>query len=223
MKNYSLTRGLLLIASVAATALLSVQTAHAGTTVYTSRTLFLAALSGPSYTEDFNSLTNNTTVVSGTTFSGNGFAYTVVATGDLFVETINGSQALDAKSGSTPVTFTFTGAPVTAFGGNFFIDNTVNLVNGTVTLAANDGTTFPSAVSGTGSEPFIGFITDAATPFVSVTLSGVRSNATSGFVGSDNVTTGNSTVLAPEPASVAFLLAGLAPLVGMVRARRRSS
>lgn len=168
--------------------------ASAQTATYTSPADFAAMLAPGGYTETFA----DPSFFSGqpsADFSANGFSYTVSAPGSLYG---NGALIGTNLPGET-LTVTFTGAPVTAIGGNFWATNINDVFQAVpVTLTLSDGTTtiFTPVSETTGS--FRGF-----TSSVSITSLQIGSTATV-YAGM-----GNLTVATAVPEAGTWLMMGL--------------
>lgn len=186
--------------------------AHAGITVYTSQSDFLAAVSAPG-TDTYDDLTvgpygsslNRTAgAYSYTVSSPNGGIWGAGGPTDFW---LSNASRLDS------ITFSNFSGGVNAFGG-FFFGSDVNgqfVPSGDMVLTASDGSTLTYTLTGTSQTSFLGFVSDSG--LSSVTL-----------MASPNGTywpTANDVVLAvPEPATYGMFLAGLGFLG--VMARRRS-
>jgi hypothetical protein len=97
--------------------------------------------------------------------SGNGYSYSAAAAGDTFI--FRNATGVGAGNDTQATRFTFTGKPVTAFGGTFRReDPNGNSVGGTISVQTDTGESFSvsAAVGGT----FFGFTTTQ--PFSTVTL-----------------------------------------------------
>lgn len=127
--------------------------------VYTDRATFLQNVSPGFYEEDFAAVPVGNAGPS-LSFSGNGFGYTVTAVGTGSNNLFNDPGIISTDSAVDAILVTFTGAPVTAVGGNFWATDVSVLPTGTdVTITLSDGTveTFTS----TGPGDFRGFVTAA--------------------------------------------------------------
>ena len=202
--------------------------ATAGTTVYTDRASFNAALgSGLSsaYTEDFN--TNDHVVFtlgpnsfpSTATYSLNGLSYSVTAPGptdnELYVKDI-----LSTQSPNSGVKFSFAGSSITAVGGNFFTTNfDGDATAGPVKLTLGDG----SAVSYTAASPndFVGFISTSAINALTFAPASETADANV-FSTVDNLTVASAAPV-PEASTAAILALGLGLLLATLRRQRRAS
>jgi uncharacterized repeat protein (TIGR01451 family) len=134
--------------------------------VYTTRATFLENVSAGFYEEDFASVPGGPGGPS-LSFSGNGFAYTITAVGAGTNNLFNDPGVISTDSAVDAIVVTFTGAPVTAVGGNFWATDISVLPTGTdITITLSNGTveTFTS----TGPSDFRGFVT--AAPITSITI-----------------------------------------------------
>ncbi|HVT12924.1 MAG TPA: PEP-CTERM sorting domain-containing protein [Fimbriimonadaceae bacterium] len=178
--------------------------AHA--TWYTSEASFLAAIDPTYYLEDFSGFTVgnplNGLQSSWDAPGGNGYDWTASAVGGLYSNT----HAISTNGSRQPLTITFTGAPVTAFGG--FIGGTdfnSNLVADTATMSLSNGDS-QSIDTTAGSDGFLGWVGDTAISSLSMNVS--QSNT---FIQLRHAYTGSAPV--PEPASLAVLGLGAIALI----------
>lgn len=192
-----------------AAALLAVSAvASAQTTTYTSAATFLANVAPGSYTEGFAD-----PFFSGdpsATFTGNGFTYTVSAPGGLYG---NGSL-IGTNLPNETLTVTFSGATVTAIGGNFWSTNISDVFQPVpVTLTLSDGTvtTFTPSSETVGS--FRGF-----TSTVGITSMLISSTSTV-YAGMGNLTVGVAAI--PEPGTWLMMALGLGAVA--LRTSRRQT
>jgi hypothetical protein len=151
---------------------LTAGSAPAGVIVYTNQTDFLAAVKPGYYLETFDSLPQGVVLPSPQSFSGNGFAYNASVTVDFFNVGPPGDTWFSTDFAGDPITFTFTGRPVTAVGGFFFpTDLAGDVTPGTITLTLSDGTT--QVLTNPGATTFLGFVSNgAAISTLTVTPSG---------------------------------------------------
>lgn len=192
--------------AVAAIAFAAASVASAQTTTYTAVGPFQAALVPGSYTENF-SVPSFSGELSADFSGGNGFSYTVSAPGGLY----GNGTLIGTNLPNETLTVNFTGAPVTALGGNFWATNISDVfqpVPITLTLSNGTTTTFTPTSETLGS--FRGFTT--AVPISSLTIS----STSLVYAGMGNLTVG----AVPEPGT--WLLMGLG-LGGMLLARRRAA
>ena len=192
--------------TVAAISLAAASAVSAQTTVYTSSASFLPNVLPGSYTETFanNAFSGDPTA----NFSGGAFAYTVSAPSALYGNTV----FIGTNSPNEALTVTFTGAPVTAVGGNFYATNQADAfqaVSITLTLSNGHVTTFtPTSVA----DSYRGFTT--AVPITSLVV-GAPGDLLYG--GLDNLTVG----AVPEPGTYAMMALGLAAIGGFAARRRK--
>src|SRR4051812_45660945 len=126
---------------VLAVLLLMTSSVQAGT-FYDTEDAFNAAIQPKPYIEDFTNFHPGTPVDSSQNTwaapGGNGFGWTASANRGLY----SNESALSTADNDKPITITFTGAPVTAFGGNFTNTNLQgNNIPGAVTVTTSDGGT----------------------------------------------------------------------------------
>jgi len=153
--------------------------------VYTDRTTFLQNVQGGHFEEDFASVPVGTAIPS-LSFSGNGFAYTVTAIGTGTQQLYNDPGIISHDSAVDAIRITFTGAPVTAIGGNFWgTDITFTPNGGQITLTLADSTTVTYA--STGPSDFRGFVTTTPIAHITIDAADVPANSWSTV---DNVIAG---------------------------------
>ncbi|MDP2008030.1 MAG: PEP-CTERM sorting domain-containing protein [Rubrivivax sp.] len=191
----------------AAFALAAATAVSAQTTTYTSSAAFLPNVGAGSYTEAFAvpSFSGDATA----DFSSGGFSYTVSVPGN----TLYGNGGFIGTNGPNfPMLVTFTGAPVTAVGGNFFATNISDVFQAVpITVTLSDGTT-SMFTPASESASYRGFVSTLA--ITSLTLGAPGASL---YVGMDNLTVGVASVV-PEPATALLLGLGLG---GVLLARRR--
>ncbi len=184
-----------------------VAAASANATWYTSEASFLAAINGTFYLEDFNSFTTFGTPLNGSQTSwsapgGNGYGWDAGAALGLW----SNLGALSTNNANDPITFTFTGAPVTAFGMNISnTDISGNFIAGTSTITLSNSES--NFVTGTGNL-FLGWVGNAPITGASIVST---SQVTNNWVQADHVYTGAAAV--PEPATMAVLGVGALALL----------
>lgn len=192
--------GMLLVGTVAA---------HA--TWFTTEASFLSAMNSSFYLEDFNGFGSGSPLNgSQTTYAGtgaNGFNWTASAPHGLF----SNPGALSTNQAGDPITFTFSGNQVSAFGAMVANTNASGtLIAGTVTITLSDSTT-NNVVFSSGTQGFLGWV--GSTPFASVAISST-SGATLNYPQVDHVYTSSAPV--PEPMTMTGLAMG-----ALVLLRRR--
>ncbi len=189
------------VAAVAVSAAASAQT-----TTYTTSAAFMANVAPGSYTEGFSDPSFSGDLSA--SFSGGAFAYTIAAPQGLY----GNGTFIGTNLPNEALTITFTGAPVTAVGGNFYatdFSDDFQLVPITLTLSNGTTTTFtPSNVT----DSFRGFTTGLA--IASMTVGGPGAGL---YVGVDSLTVG----VVPEPGT--WLLMGLGIGALVLRQSRRAA
>jgi hypothetical protein len=164
---------------IAVVALAAAAAASAQTTTYTTQATFAANVLPGSYTEGFGnpSFSGDPSA----NFSGGSFAYTASAPGGLYGNGILLGTNLPGEA----LTITFTGAPVTAIGGNFWAtDITDTFVLTPITLTLSNGTTTSFTPSSSTVGSFRGFT--SALAITSMEISSVAAV----YAGMDNFTIG---------------------------------
>jgi hypothetical protein len=154
--------------------------------VYTDRTTFLQNVSPGFYEENFASVPGGAAGPS-LSFSGNGFAFTITAEGAGTNNLFNDPGVISTDSAVDAIVVTFTGAPVTAVGGNFWATDISVVPTGTdIVITLSNGTieTFTS----TGPTNFRGFVTAAPITSIRIDAPDVPANAWSTM---DNVILGD--------------------------------
>lgn len=178
----------------------------ATTTVYTTSASFLAQVAPGAYFESFTGLPAEAP----SDFSGNGFSYTLSAPNGIY----GSGDFVGASQINEALTVSFTGAPVTAVGGNFFATNISDVFQPvSITLTLSDATTV-TFTPATLADSYRGFTSTAA--ITSLTISGPGGSL---YGNLDNLTVGVAAVV-PEPASALLMALGAAAL--LVARRRRA-
>ena len=135
--------------------------ANAQSSVYMDKSMFLLNLASGSYTENFNSLIGGQ--LPPTTFTdGNigGFKFIASATHGLSPITGGSGAALSTFDATDALSIVFSGAPVTAVGGNFFnTDVNGNFVSSNVTVNISNGSSVQINLTPTSINDFSGFTT----------------------------------------------------------------
>lgn len=217
MKNSTLT-SLWVTGCICASTLLGTNIARAQIVVYTDLPTFTSNLNATGdYNQDFENLGTGA-VPSPLNLSGGTpvFSYHIDAesSGSMFIDTVGTtppSRALNTFLNNLSLTITFDSHNVTAVGGNFFLTDPFNLVNGSLTVTATDNlghNVNPTATTSISSPvPFLGFTAAQGTFITSLVIS--SSSASGSFSTIDNLLVGTAV---PEPSQwgVCFGVLGLA-------------
>jgi hypothetical protein len=200
--RFIFTAGLLVMGTVAA---------HA--TWYTNEASFMAAISATNYIEDFSNFTFgsplNGSQATWVAPGANGYGYTASAVLGLYSNT----SSLSTNNANDPLILTFTGSPVSAFGGRISNTNiSGGFISGTCSITLNTSET--SSISLGAAEGFLGWVGPSS--FTSVTLLATSSVANN-WIQLDHSIVGAAPV--PEPASMAVL--GMGALAAIARRRRK--
>lgn len=181
----------------------------ANAAVYTSSAAFLPNLAPGFYLEGFGA------VAAGPAASlnfgpVNGYSYTVGTPAGSVSGLYNDPGLISTDNATDAIQITFTGAPVTAVGGNFWsTDINFAAIPATVTLQLSDGTT--EVFNSTSSADFRGFTSGVAITSMTINAADVPVNA---WATLDNLYVGAAV---PAPGSLA--LVGLGALVAGRRRR----
>ena len=184
--------------------------AAAGTsTVYTDLASFMANVAPGSYSENFAGVP--TGAVPSLNFGPvNGFAYTVGTQPGAVSGLFNDPGIVSTDNATDSLFITFTGAAVTAVGGNFWASDLSFFPTGTdITINLSDGTNV--SYTSTGPSDFRGFIANVAITSIQIDAPDVPGNA---WATMDNLVVGNAI---PAPGAAAVL--GLAGIAGLRRRR----
>jgi hypothetical protein len=194
--------------------------AHAIVVIEQDHAAFMSQLLPGHHTEDFEGFTGGQQPAS-IPRSANDFSYTLSAPNGLFInqQDFKFSQWLSIYDANDAITVTFTGPPVTAVGGNFFLTLFFQetATAGTFIVQLNDGTqhVVSSLPESAGAQPFVGFL--STDPITSLTVLPPGDPLEPGVVTMDNLVVGTAI---PEPGEMAIVAAvGLAGL-GAFRWRR---
>ncbi len=191
---------------IATTAVLAIAGA-ANAAVFTTQAAFLPNLAPGFFFNDFNTVPNG---ASGPlNFSGNGFAYTVGTQIGAVSGLFNDGGRISTDNATDQIVITFTGAPVTAVGGNFWsTDINFNPIATTVTVNLSNGDS--ASFNSTSSADFRGFTSAVAIASLSIDAQETPSFA---WATLDNLYVGQEI---PAPSSLALLGIG-----ALAAARRR--
>jgi hypothetical protein len=188
-------------------------------TTYTSQAAFLAAVNPGYYLETFNSLPALAEIPTPQNFSQGPFAYSAASgpNGDFFTAGSGSDVWLSTNFAVDSMTFTITGAPVTAIGGFFFTSDITGAAQvGNIFLSTN--LTAQQTLNGTTPTTFLGFT--STTPFTTLTVSADQTNGFIWPTANDFIVGLAASV--PEPATVALLTAsGLGAIGAWYYHRRR--
>jgi hypothetical protein len=195
--------------------MISAATCWAGTTTFTSEGAFLGVIQPGYYLEDFDAFSGNGNIGPSVSLGPvNGFSYTITAPPDKVYEYFGTIGVSDADNA---LIVTFTGAPVTAVGGIFYLsDQCANLTDGKLLLSLSDGTSV--LVCNPDLDTFRGFVSDGPA-YTSLTIIYPKCGS-SHFATMDHFYVGQgSAPIIPAPGSI--LLGGLGVgLLGWLRMRR---
>jgi len=199
--------------ALAATALVSLSaSSFAAITTYTDSSAFLAALTPPSYTENFDGLGP----AGPTSYSGNGFSYDISASSGLYAS----GDFLGANQPYETLTITFTSGNVMAVGGNFFATNISDMFIATSVLLAIDGGAPEVFMPASASDSFRGFTSTSV--ITSLTFSVAEVDFQGLYASLDNLTVGTTAVVNRVPEPTSWMLVGLG-LAGLAATRRRKA
>ena len=197
-------------AFVAMALVLCVSSALAAT-VYNNQADFLANVAAGYYLEDFG--TPATSYVVTAPFTNGTYTWSVSAGDDIYVwgeDYASGTPCVGSLGTNGPgyaMTFTFSGAPVTAFGGNLYLtDQYFGAVSGTAVVSLNDGTQV--TLTNPYSTTFTGFT--STTPITSVTLTPDPGSTVNLYGTVDNIICG---AYIPEPSALVLLGLGAMALI----------
>ena len=187
--------------------------AQAGTW-YTTEAAFQAAINAVKYTEDFSNFTFGTPLNgSQTTWvapGANGYGFTSSATGGLY----SNVSAMSTNLANDPLVTTFTGNPVSAFGGLWAnSDISGNRIPGTitVTLTGGSGPASSFVVTAGAVNTFLGWVGNNTSDTIA-SASAVATGTTNNWVELDHAIVGARAVV-PEPATMVGLTVGALALL----------
>jgi hypothetical protein len=189
-------------------------------TWYTSEASFLAAINPTYYLENFNNFTFGSPLAGDASWAApgaNGYGWTATTLNSAGTAAGGGLYsnvgALSTNVANDRLVLTFSGSPVSAFGGNV-ANSDINgaLIPGTVTITLSDNTT-QSIVFPTAAEGFLGW----AGPQVITSVQLFATGTTNNWVQLDHAYTGASAV--PEPMTVTGLAIGA---LALLRRRKKA-
>lgn len=185
----------------------AVTAAPAMAAVYTNSAAFLADVQPGFY---FNNFTGLAAGPSGPlNYSGNGFSYTITASGPNNAGLYNDPGVVSTNNALDGILVTFTSGNVTAVGGNFWAtDINVFPIPATVTITTSDGQS--SSFTSAGPNSFRGFTSNVLITSIFIDAADTPANAWSTM---DNLYVGQAI---PAPGAMALLGLG-----GLAAARRR--
>jgi len=197
-------------------------------TAYTDQSDFLTHVAPGYYLENFNESVivtiNGVTAFPQVPNIGHGFAYTVDAPPDGIYFSLGRNQsgptytdfALSTNVSSDPITFQFTGAPVTAIGGYFFDEDFSGFFTpGNITITLSDGNSL--TIDNATLNSFAGFTTSASDPITSLT---VMSSPNTIYPAVDDLIVGTAV---PEPGAAALLFGASITGGGLLLQQRRGA
>jgi hypothetical protein len=199
--------------------LLTTAMAHGAIVTYTDRTAFLAALSGPTFENDFQTMPTSA-VGSPRSFSGNGFGYQISAVNGLIGIDIGGDISIAAVTGTSALNVINLTGGVTAVGGYFFFDaNTAVSTTGAGTLTANNGVDPAAVMNVTAPTSLTGFFGFISTSGVLTSVS-LQKTSGGGFPDLDDLIVGTAATGSPVPEPATWSMLAVAGLAIALRRRR---
>ncbi len=187
--------------TLAALAISGLAISSASATVYTSSAAFLPNVAAGSFFNNFSSVAAGPS--SALNFAGGGFSYTVDSSptaNNLY----NDPGVISTNLATEQIKITFTGAPVTAIGGNFWGTdiNVLPVANSPVILTLSDGTI--ETYNSNAATDYRGFTTLLPITTMLIDATGTTANVNI-WPTLDNLTVGR---VAPEPASLSLMAVG---------------
>lgn len=185
-------------------------TATAMADVYTDEASFLANITD-SYANGFDDAV--TGPIASLSYDNGTYSYTVSASGDAAGTLYNDTGLVSTDSALDGILVSFTGAAVTAVGGNFWATDVAVLPTGTdIVITLSDGTV--ESFTSTGASDFRGFTSDIAISSIFIDALDVDPDAGPYYWATmDNLVVGSAI---PTPGSLALLGMG-----GLAASRRR--
>jgi hypothetical protein len=182
------------------------QSASAVTTVHNNLASFLASTQPGFYLEDFSGVAAGP--VPSVSFGPvNGFSYTVQTPAGSVSGLFNDPGLISTDNAADMIEIVFTGAPVTAVGGNMYAtDISFAQLDTNVTIALSDGTV--ETYFNTSASDFRGFTTTGPA-ITSLTIDAIDPAPAFAWATLDNLYVGAAV---PEPASVVMALGALSLL-----------
>ena len=192
-------------------------------TIYTNQATFLADLNPTYYLETFTTASHVELGVTASFGPSNGYSFTASnADGISIDQAIGGGYLTPGANGNSntaiAVNFTASPTPVTAFGANFFDNNSdYSFGTGDLTIVLSDSTTV--SITGAAVADFRGF--SSAVPIASFSVTATTPGL---FSSLDNLYVGSAVAAVPTPTSALgglALIGGLGLVTGSKRLRNQ--